>query len=175
MQRTNYNNSYLQPSIFKNLKVERCSYGRGVFAEECIGIGDKILEFGGTIISSKALPYPYESEKDYFLQIGQNLYLGPSGDIDDYVNHSCNPNAGVRIQNGLVELISILPIQCGDQVTFNYTTTMSSDWGEFQCGCGSKKCCGVVKKFKDLPPSIQKKYIQQDVVPNYILAKIINI
>jgi hypothetical protein len=175
MMRNIYKKSYLKPIIFKNLKVEHCLYGRGVYAEEYIGIGEKILEFGGAIISSKELPYPYESEKDYFLQIGHDLYLGPSGDIDDYVNHSCSPNSGVRIKNGCVELIAILPIQCGDQVTFNYTTTMSSDWGEFRCGCGSKKCCGIVKKFKDLPPSVQKKYIRQDVVPNYILAKIINI
>jgi len=170
-----YSKPYLKPVILKNLKIKSCAYGKGVYATENIPMGEKILEFGGHIISSKELPYPYRSENDYFLQIGHDAYLGPSGEMDDYINHSCSPNSGIRITDFIVELIAISPIQYGDHITFNYTTTMDSDWGEFPCSCGSKRCCGIVKKFIDLPPSTQKKYVQWDVVPNYILAKIENI
>ncbi len=165
----------LKPGLFKNLQLGQCSFGKGVFAAEDIRSGEKIMEFGGSIISSAELPYPYEAEKDYFLQVGQDLYLGPSGTLDDYVNHSCNPNSAIRINKNTVELIAISFIRFGDQITFNYATTMNSNWGEFECACGSNECLGMVKKFVDLPEPIQKKYIELKVVPNYILAKIKNI
>lgn len=167
--------SFGKPKVYKGLILGDCTYGKAVFANECISAGEIILEFGGTIISFEELPNPYEPEKDYFLQVGEHMYLGPSGEIDDFINHSCSPNCGIKIQNETIALIAICSINSGDQITFNYATTMGSNWGEFECACGSSDCHGMVKKFLELPPSIQKKYMDLNIIPDYILAKINNI
>jgi len=175
MIETTFKKKHSLPVVYKKLTLGNCSYGKAVFAAEHIHPGDVILKFGGSVIPSKELPYPYEHEKDYFLQIGEDMYLGPSGDMDDYVNHSCDPNCGIKIQHNEVVLIAISFIKKGDQITFNYSTTMNSDWGEFRCSCGSSNCLDVVRNFITLPPLIQKKYLELDVIPDYILAKIIDI
>jgi hypothetical protein len=103
---------YLQPNILNTLVIENRSYRKGVFASEYIDIDETILKFGGNTISYKALPYPYEPEKDYFLQLGEDQYPCPSGNMDHHVNHSCCPNSGVRILNTAFELVAISSIQC---------------------------------------------------------------
>jgi len=163
------------PIIYKKLALGNCFFGKAVFAAERIEQGQTILRFGGDIISSTSLPYPYAPEKDYFLQVGEDEYLGPSGGMDDYINHSCCPNCGIRISSKTVELIAIVSIERNAQLTYNYSTTMNSDWGKFQCACGAHTCCGIVRNFLELPVPIQKKYIDLGIVPNYILDKIVNI
>lgn len=93
--------------------------------------------------------------------------MGPSGDTDDFFNHSCAPNAGLKI-DGKVFLIAIQNIANGDEITWDYSTTMDADDWEMDCNCGSKNCRGRIRDFKYIPQDTQKRYLDLGIVPEYI-------
>jgi len=149
--------------------VKNCMHGKGVFASQDIISGESVLRFEGPVVRAEDLPNPYGAEKDYFLQIDQDLFVGPSGKPDDYVNHSCDPNCGIIIDTGTLELVAIRPIPACCHITFDYSTTMHGFWWEMDCHCGSETCRGKVENFVELSKDIQSRYIRLGVVPRFIL------
>jgi len=97
--------------------------------------------------------------------------MGPSGEVDDFFNHSCDPNAGLKITVTKAVLIAIKDISPGQEITWDYSTTMDEDDWEINCNCGSNNCRGKIRDFKYLPPEIQQKYLTLDIVPEYIVRK----
>lgn len=154
-----------------NLILKDSKNDKGVFANRDFKKGEFIKEFKGKLFTSKQLPYPYDKVKDHYVQIGSNLYLGPSGNIDDFFNHSCNPNSGLKIDNNKVILIAIKKIKKGEEMTWDYSTTMDEDDFEMNCYCQYKNCRKRIRDFKYLPKKIQKNYIILGIVPKYIIAK----
>ena len=53
-------------------------------------------------------------------QVDEDLYMGPSGEADDYVNHSCDPNSAFLHRNGDHFLVALKPIAAGTELTFDY-------------------------------------------------------
>ena len=157
--------------FMKRLVLRNCKHGKGVFTTTPINTGNEVLQFGGSVVNAKELPNPYLPENDYYLQIGKEIFLGPSGGIDDYVNHSCCPNTGVLFDSGIIKLVAITSIPAGNEITFDYSTTMDNSLWEMNCSCESRHCRHKIKNFVDLEDEIQAKYIQLGVVPEYILQK----
>ena len=81
-----------------NLILKSTRFGKSVFAGNKFKPGEKIMKFGGKIFAYNQLPKPYDSVEDHYLQIGKKSYIGPSGSFDDFINHSCNPNTGLKIK-----------------------------------------------------------------------------
>src|SRR3990172_12446247 len=102
--------------------------GFGVFARELIPAGDVILAFGGPIITKDSLPTPYV--EDRFTQVGRDLFMGPSGEADDYVNHSCEPNAGLH--PGTLFLVALRDISLDEEIAWDYSTYIIDDEWEIQ-------------------------------------------
>ena len=125
-------------------------HGRGVFARQPIAAGEPILLFGG--------PHRTRAElqvDEYHLQIGDDLYLGSSGEADDYVNHSCDPNAGFR--DGLL-LVARRDIAAGEEITWDYSTAIDeADFAGFTCSCGAAGCRGRVQSFRHLDAVTQQR------------------
>lgn len=136
--------------------------GRGVFAEEPIPGGDHLLRFSGPL-----LRYEQTTPQTLAVQIGPELYLGASGGPDDCVNHSCDPNAGLVIDGLAVNLISLRDIAPGEEICFDYSTTMDEDDFEMTCLCGHPHCRGLVRDFKHLPRETRERYVRAGVVPEY--------
>jgi len=125
-------------------------HGRGVFAREPIHAGEPIITFAGPLLKSGEI-----REDDYHLQVGADLYLGASGEADDYVNHSCNPNAGFR--EGLV-LVARRAIGPAEEITWDYSTAIDEeDFPGFACCCGAAACRGAVRSFRHLDPDTQER------------------
>ena len=106
----------LHYSPSKNLFLNDCLQGKGVFTAEVIKADEEILYFGGSVVDIDELPKPYTSNNDYYLQIGERTFLGPSGQLDDYINHSCEPNSGVILDAGTIKLVAISFISAGRQI-----------------------------------------------------------
>jgi hypothetical protein len=155
----------------KFLVVKNTQNGKGVFADKDFDKGEIILEFRGKFFTYEELPTPYNEVEDHYVQIDKNLYMGPSGNIDDFFNHSCVPNTGLKIDGKKVFLIAVSNIKKGDEITWDYSTTMDEDDWEMDCQCGNKNCRGRIRDFKYLPPDIQKKYSDLGIVPEYISKK----
>jgi SET domain-containing protein len=141
--------------------------GKGVFAQRNFEKDEPIIEFRGELLTHEQLPDPYDPADDHYLQIGKNLYLGPSGGIDDMFNHSCDPNSGVKFGDKVI-LVAIKDIYRGEEILFDYSTTLNDEAWEMDCNCGCRNCRGKIRDFKYLPRKVQQKYLNLGIVPDYI-------
>jgi hypothetical protein len=148
--------------------VKDTQNGKGVFAGKNFDKGEIIFEFRGKFFTYKEIPSPYSEIEDHYVQIGEDLYMGPSGGIDDLFNHSCHPNTGLKISDKKVFMVVIEKINTGDEITWDYSTTIDEDDWEMDCNCKSENCRGRIRDFKYLPSDIQKKYLDLGIVPEYI-------
>ena len=107
-------------------------------------------------------------EQCYTLQIGPGTYID-LGEPGRYANHSCDPNAGVEGTgpHGL-KLVAIRPIRRGEEVCFDYSTTMDEDHWTMPCRCGNPECRGIVADFKELPKALRQRYLALGIVQPFI-------
>lgn len=128
--------------------------GKGVFAKKDFKQGKEILIFKG----SKIL----KERKAHTLQIGPNRHLL----IDEpwrYVNHSCNPNCGIKDK---IKLVAMRPIKKREEIIFDYAMTESHLPG-LKCLCGSSICRGRITGFDKLPKEFKDKY--KGFISDYLL------
>lgn len=98
------------------------------------------------------------------LQVGQDGFLLLS-DPQVFVNHSCNPNAGI---DGNLNLVARRDIPAGREILWDYSTTMDEDgWTMEGCRCGSYTCRGTIRDFKTLPRVLALIYCFEGLVPGY--------
>jgi SET domain-containing protein len=158
----------------------------GVFVVRDFEKGEILLEFKGelyywppNVILPKGLK-EYDMENDHFLQVDISLYMGPSGDIDDYVNHSCDPNTGLYYKGQRIFLIAIRKIYKHEEITWDYSTNMDeeSSTGEdepiwtMKCNCGVRTCRKIIQDFKRLPSKVQKRYLYFGIVSPFIVRQL---
>lgn len=104
----------------------------------------------------------------YSIQLGAKKHLNKGNSIDDYLNHSCEPNCAMDIHK--MALVSIQNINAGDELTINYCATEEKLANPFICLCGSLHCYGVIKGFDYLNRK-QKKRLYSILSP-YLKAKV---
>ncbi len=147
--------------------VDFCDVGLGVFANRDLRKGEKILAFGGPIIDFAETKRrgPWECMP---LQIGQDRYYDtrPPG---IFVNHSCDPNSGIRNDRDLVALRDIKP---REEIRFDDSTTMEEQSFTMRCLCGAPSCRHVIADFSTLPGQVQNRYLSESVVMGFIAAKV---
>jgi len=151
-------------------------YGKGVFASETIRKNTLLIVFGGYVLTreeEEKLPIEIRDiairiEKDFVLGIIDKSQLGS---IDCYVNHNCEPNAGIK---GQISLVAMRNIKKGEEITFDYGTVLyhanSEPDYEFKCLCGSKNCRGKITQYDWMLSKLQKKY--EGYFPYYITEEI---
>lgn len=147
--------------------VAQCALGRGLFAGQDFAPGDEIIRFSGPLITlAEALAKGDEQGNP--LQVGDELYLDiePPGML---ANHSCEPNAGI-IKDRV--LIALRPILAGEEVRYDYSTTMWEGIWTMRCSCGASQCRGVIGDFPELPAELRAKYLRQRVVQGFILHRL---
>lgn len=145
--------------------------GVGVYADATYAKGETLLKFGGSLLTREEVPHPLAPEQDHYLQIGPSMYLGPSGNVDDFINHSCEPNSKVVVDDNRAWLVAINPIAVDEEVTFDYSTTSTEtfDRWSLQCCCKSSQCRGRISGFQELPVRKQIEYIMLDAAPLYVI------
>lgn len=145
--------------------------GSGVYTSHLILPGFEVLQFKGEVLDLSSIGYPIPPEEDHYIQIGERTFLGPSGEMDDLVNHSCNPNCGVTIMQGRVALKAIRLINKDEEVTYDYSTTSTLDprlWS-MTCACGHRTCRRLISGFHTVPKDIQEDYMKRKIVPTYVV------
>ena len=150
-----------------NVAVGRSAIGRGVFAARHLQPGEPILSFHGPALATPEM-IALGPDRVYALQVGDGEYLDlvPPG---RYLNHSCDPNAGVLNDR---TLIALRPIAPGEEVRFDYSTAMREDHWTMECRCGEYLCRRVVLDFHHLPPITQNRYLQLGIVQRFIVDEV---
>lgn len=131
--------------------------GYGVYACAVIDPGELVGVWSGRIVGLSALDSLPEGIRRHTVQIEEDFYLASLGPNEppDFINHSCEPNAGLDGQIALVALRRIMP---GEEVTIDYATCDGSPCDEFDCICGSSTCRGKVTGDDWRDPVLWKRY-----------------
>lgn len=150
----------------------RSSGDRGLFAIEPILKGEVLTVMGGAILTGaelKQLPLVWRGKT---IQIEEDLFQ-VSIRVDepaDFMNHSCDPNAGIR---GQVTTVAMRDIAADEEVSFDYAMTDASDFDTFECQCGAPECRGRVTGADWRRPELWRRY--EGYLSTYIEAKIQNL
>jgi hypothetical protein len=131
--------------------------GSGSFAIEKITKREVVASFGGFVVEQKDLKdySPDRVARSLQLDVANYLLSGPIPESGDMINHSCEPNCGAF---GTSSVMAMTDIDIGEELTFDYAMTDSSQYDEFKCFCGKENCRGKItgKDWKD--PNLQSKY-----------------
>lgn len=119
--------------------------GHGAFAAEPIPARRKIGEIRGEALSVKeARRRACAQRRIMIVEVSERMAIdaSQSGDPLRFTNHSCRPNAVLRIAQGRVELFALRELQPGEEITVDYGSTHHE--GRLRCRCGAPQCVGRI-------------------------------
>jgi SET domain-containing protein len=153
------------------LKVKTSKNKSGVFTSVRIPKGVPVIEVTGDVHPEHQLPDPNHPA---LLQVGPNIFIGPSGDVDDYINHSCDPNCKLQIAGSRAILFSLYDIPAGGEITFDYSTSSTDtlDTWKIECKCGSNKCRKVISGLQYVDPAVIEDYKKRGILPMFMTVSI---
>lgn len=136
--------------------------GTGVFATERIAKGERVMEFGGDLISRQQM----ESD-DYrtpsIWPIDQETFIAlPTSDphisLDEYLNHSCEANTWLSDEVTLTARRDIAPGEeiTLDQGTWNIEDAYTDD--RELCSCSAEHCRGMLTEEDWKRRDVQERY-----------------
>ena len=132
--------------------------GKGVFATRPFARGDLLVVYGGVILTGDELKALLAEERFYSMQVEDDLHLvTPLDQVTgaDFVNHSCEPNAGLR---DAISLVALRAIQTGEEICFDYAMSDSNVYLHFACQCGKPKCREFVRPDDWRCADLQRRY-----------------
>ncbi len=131
--------------------------GLGAFAGRAFQPGERVLRPTGRIVAAQTI---------YSIQIGWDRHLDPAPPAK-YLNHSCDPNLGVRSDpDGIPCFYARRAIVCDEHLTFDYAMTEYCHYPrqtpeqdfDLTCYCGAPTCRGRLGYFSELPPAQKALY-----------------
>jgi hypothetical protein len=131
--------------------------GAGIFAREPVSKEEILLVCGGSIVTGKELATLPAVTRRHGIQIEDDLYVVTIGVVEpaDCINHSCDPNAGLR---GQIVMVAMRDIEPGEEICFDYAMSDSSSYDEFDCGCGTRLCRKRVTGADWMLPELWDRY-----------------
>ena len=130
----------------EGVKLRRTADGKGdgVMATRPFAAGETVMV--GFLIGALT------GNDSHATQVGPGRWALHGG-LGPKVNHSCDPNCGVRLNNGQAfDFVARQPIAVGQELTFDYAMrNFTIDHFPAVCLCGAVRCRGSVTGWKDLP------------------------
>lgn len=156
--------SWLNPKI--ELRTAGGGNYRGLFAKAAVSEGELLLITGGHIMTIAEEPIFSDGTKDLALQVNERFVIGTKYEHEiedtDFVNHSCDPNAGIK---GQIFHVAMRNIAVDEEITFDYAMVLHEPEGYktdyeagFECKCGSLNCRGRVTYNDWKIPELQTRY-----------------
>ena len=145
------------------VEIRDSKFGKGLFAKKKISAGSVVC----SIPFHKALDFKATvelNEESHALQIDFDKYILCEPPFL-YSNHSCNPNCGI---NGNFEMVALKNIKAGEELFWDYSTSMLERHWTMRCACGEKNCRKIITDFDLLPQKLQMKYLDQQIVFPFI-------
>lgn len=96
-----------------------------------------------------------------------DLFIPPYGALDDFTNHSCEPNCGLRVGISGFTMIALENIAAHQELTYDYSTHQEHPQDYMVCNCGAPSCRRVIGSFSSLSPELRRYYLQLDVVAGF--------
>ncbi len=144
----------------KEVDVRETPYGKGVFATANIAKDERVIAFGGYMLSEKGLTSLSKALQEHPFQVADDLFFGQIAEHElstaDYLNHSCEPNSGFK---GQAFVVTMRDIKAGEEITIDYAMCTSSTLlRDIECLCGTKSCRGTTRHDDWKDTTLQEKY-----------------
>jgi SET domain-containing protein len=146
--------SFISPKVvIRKSKV----HGKGMMAKEKIKRGEIVFIKGGHLLTKAAL---FSSGViNSYLPLDDNYYLGATNKAEEesiklFINHSCNPNCGMR---GEISFVAMREITEGEELTIDYAMVDNEDYS-ITCTCASPLCRKKVTGFDWKRKELQSRY-----------------
>ena len=149
--------SYLSP---KTEVRESKIHGRGLFAIPDIAKNEIVAIKGGHIVDRKRLREKITPRLGPVeIQIDDDLFIAPVTEEERelsmlYLNHSCDPNLGVR---GEITFVAMRDIRGGEELTHDWAMTDDEDYS-VECNCSASNCRQILTGKDWQGPDLQRRY-----------------
>lgn len=145
---------FQHPSLYQGTSPIK---GQGLFSTVAIGAGQTIAIWDGFIATAAEVDLNFaDARYRNCSQIGADQFLVPhSAGPADHVNHSCQPNCGIR---GNRTLVAMRDIPAGEEITYDYAMTDACDYDVFACRCQSAQCRRRITGTDWQNPNLQAAY-----------------
>jgi SET domain-containing protein len=122
--------------------------GKGCFSVRQFQRGRKIAEYTGERISNAEANRRAGRRKLRICAINNRWSLDGSrgGNGTHYINHSCEPNAYMKILYDHILFIALRDVKPGEEITIDYQSTLHSN--KKRCVCGAPSCRGTINKMQ---------------------------
>lgn len=145
--------------------------GQGVFALKDFNKDEFILHIEGKIIETYNPSSLSKEVQDHCFPFdvikNKKAYILPMSPWK-YLNHSCDPTAGIKNNR---DIVAIREIKKGEEITFDYAMNNIDEW-KMECRCRSENCRGIISTFVALDDKTKKKY--SGYVIDYIKENYVN-
>ncbi len=129
---------------------------KGVFAKVPIAQHEFLVAFGGIFVTQDSLDEIGHEMAVHGIQIEEELFLVPEQiAAADYMNHSCEPNAGL---SGQIVVVALRDIAADEEVCYDYAMSDGSDYDEFECACNTPPCRRRITGNDWRIPALWEKY-----------------
>jgi SET domain-containing protein len=140
----------------------------GIFADDNIAQGTRIIEYVGEKITAKQAERRKDSQLEnhrndqangavYIFELNKRYSIDGNVPYNTarHINHSCNPNAETDIFRGRIWIIAIRDIKAGEEITYNYGYDFDDNYLDHPCKCGAANCVGFIIN-QEFWPQLQK-------------------
>lgn len=123
-------------------------YGKGCYALVRLPARRKFALYAGEVVRGERRIERLlrEQEGDIkVIRLDDDLAIdgAAGGDATAYINHSCAPNAFMRIvPGGKVAFFALRDIEPGEEITLDYVESYHPD--TYRCRCGAPGCRGTI-------------------------------
>lgn len=148
--------AWSHPSLYSK---ESGINGGGLFTSQPIREGEKVLVWGGVLV-----PYDKYDEAKHKARATTafdetyclTLPLGAPDSVDEFLNHSCDPNTWMASER---KVIAKRNIGIDEEITTDFALWCDEDYLYAEiCGCGTALCRGRVTGRDWRLPELQQRY-----------------
>ena len=154
----------------------RC--GLGIFAARPFWAGEVVMvdedgDYYRNVVSYQELRRR-GYDLDITLQVGPDAFKLPNGNLDDFTNHSCDPNTGIRLTDRGMIVVALRDVAAHEELTYDYSTYLNNPYESLRCLCGAANCRTVVCNFSTLPAELRHRYQALGVVGDFVEQPVVN-
>ena len=151
---------------------ETYKYGVGVFAAKQFRTGEIVLIDDDGDYFDRVCSFRELCEKGYdiehMMQVGLDAFRLPTGSPEDFFNHSCDPNIGIRLNARGQIIVALRDIAPHEELTYDFSTYFNNPYERFRCRCGARNCRGIIDNFSTLPVELKRRYRALGIVGDFV-------
>lgn len=133
--------------------ISNNKFGKCLVADLGLEKDEIVADFDGKVFEAEKCADLPEDINNHAIQFEEHRWKDSDG-MARYINHSCDPNCGIK---NLFTIVAMRKILKGEELILDYNMTEDSDWS-MECLCGSALCRKKIGTFNLVSQDIREKY-----------------